>query len=276
MFPRHVVRLACYVAIANGLAATLTLFLPDVLNGPAFTNGNARGTSLVMLVIATPLLVAAATFARRDSPRAALVALGALAYFAYNDVLLLFATPFNRLFLVYTTAFALTIFTSIEAVRTLDHRAVAGRLLPLPVRGLATYVWLIVGFNTLGWLGGVIPAITGPQPAAFLADLGVATNPIYVQDLSFWLPGAAIAGWLLWHRRPAGVVLVGAWLVWGLVESIGVATDQWFGMQADPAVDATAPIALFLVLAIVGLVPLWIYFRTGLRHLGAPVPSASS
>ena len=274
MLQRHVVRLAYNVAIANALAATLTLFLPDVLNGPAFTNGNARGTSLVMLAIATPLLVGAATVARRDAPRAALVALGALAYFAYNDVLLLFATPFNRLFLVYTTAFALTIFTSLEAVRTLDHRMVADRLLPLPVRGLAAYVWLIVGFNTLGWLGGIIPAITGPQPAAFLADIGVATNPIYVQDLSFWLPGAAIAGWLLWHRRPAGIVLVGVWLVWGLVESIGVATDQWFGMQADPTVDATAPVVLFVVLAIVGLVPLFFYFARPGPRTGRSVPAA--
>ena len=40
-----------------------------------------------------------------------------------------------------------------------------------------------------------------------------------------------------------------------------VATDQWFGMQADPTVDATAVIALFLVLAVVGLVPLFAYFR---------------
>jgi hypothetical protein len=260
VFSRHVVRLAYLVALANGLAAALTAFVPDILIGPAFTNGNARGTSLVMLIIATPLLAGAATLARRDAPRAVLVMLGALAYFAYNDVMLLFATPFNRLFLVYTTAFALTIFTAIEALRTLDVGAIAARLPRLPARGIAVYAGLIVGFNTLGWLGGIVPAITGDQPAAFLKDLGVATNPIYVEDLSFWLPGAAIAAGLLWQRRPAGIVLIGAWLVYGLIESIGVATDQWFGMQADPTVDATAAIALFVVLGVVGLVPLFFYF----------------
>ncbi len=261
MIPGNVTRLAYFVAVANGIAALLTAFLPDVLNGPPFTNGNARGTALVMLLVATPLLVASATIARGSSSRAALLLLGALAYFAYNDVLLLFATPFNRLFLLYTTSFALTIFTSIEALRSMDVQRVAEGLPSIPARPIAVYAWLIVGLNALGWLGGIVPAITGPQPPAFLDDLGVATNPIYVQDLSFWLPGAAIAAWLLWNRRPAGVVLVGAWLVWGLVESISVATDQWFGMQADSSVDATAAIGLFVVLAVVGLVPLFAYFR---------------
>lgn len=262
MIARHVARLAYLVALANGIAAALTFFVPDILLGPAFTNGNARGTSLVMLVIATPLLgIATHRASATPSSRAALVLLGALAYFAYNDVLLLFATPFNRLFLAYTTAFALTIFTSIEALRTLDLGRVTDGIGSLPTRPIAVYAWLIVGFNTLGWLGGIVPAITGDQPAAFLKDLGVATNPIYVQDLSFWLPGAAIAAWLLWRGRPAGVVLIGAWLVYGLIESIGVATDQWFGMQADPATDATGAIALFVGLAIIGLVPLWAYVR---------------
>lgn len=271
MIPRHVARLAYLVALANGIAAALTFFVPDILLGPAFTNGNARGTSLVMLVIATPLLgIATHRASATASSRAVLVLLGALAYFAYNDVMLLFATPFNRLFLAYTTAFAFTIFTSIEALRTLDVQRVADVLGSVPMRPIAIYAFVIVGFNTLGWLGGIVPAISGDQPAAFLKDLGVATNPIYVEDLSFWLPGAAIAAWLLWRGRATGVVLIGAWLVYGLIESIGVATDQWFGMQADPATDATAAIALFVALALVGLLPLWAYFRPRTARVARP------
>jgi hypothetical protein len=275
VIPPSVARLAYLVAIGNGAAAALTLLVPDVLNGPAFPNGNARGTAFVMLLLATPLLAASIRVARGSGPRAVLLILGALAYFAYNDVMLLFATPFNRLFLVYTTAFAVTIFASIAALRGLDYRRVAAALPPIPARAIATYVWLIVGFNTLAWLGGIVPAITGPQPAPFLADLGVATNPIYVQDLSFWLPGAAIAAWLLWNRRPTGIVLVGAWLVWGVIESIGVATDQWFGMQADGSVDATPAIVLFAILAVVGLVPAFAYFRGSVARRGATLGVAA-
>jgi hypothetical protein len=261
VIPRHVTRLAYLVALANGAAAALTLLIPDVLTGPALSNGNARGTTLVMLVIAIPLLVVAATLAQRDAPRAALVLLGALAYLAYNDVLLLFLTPFNRLFLLYTSAFAATIFTSIETVRTLDFPRVAAAFVAIPSRAIAGYAWVVVVLNTLGWLATIVPAMTAERPGSFLDGVGVATNAVFAEDLSFWLPGAAIAAALLWRRRPAGFVLIGAWLVYGLIESISVATDQWFGMQADPSVDATPAIVLFVVLAVIGLVPLSFYFR---------------
>jgi len=274
VLPRHVTRLAAVAALANGLAATLTLLVPGVLSGPAVTNGNARGTALVMLLIATPLLLAAATIARRPAPRATIVVLGALGYFLYNDVMLLFATPFNRLFLVYTTATAVTIFTSIEALRTVDLWRLAEAFRSAPARPIAVYAGAVVAMNTVGWLGMIVPALVADRPGSFLAGMGIATNPVFVQDLSFWLPGAAIAAWLLWRRRPAGVVLIGAWLVYGLVESIGVATDQWFGMQADPTVDATPAILLFSALAVIGLVPLFFFFRrpgrVAARGLEAP------
>ena len=267
MIRAHVTRLAYLAAFVNGLAAALTFFVPDILTGPAGANGNARGTALVMLLIASPLLAGAATVARREAPRAALVVLGALAYLAYNDVLLLFATPFNRLFLVYTTAFASTIFATIETVRTLDFGRASASFATIPARPIAVYAWLVVGLNTLGWLGTIGPAIVAERPGSFLDSLGVATNPVFAQDLSFWLPGAAIAAWLLWRGRPVGIVLIGAWLVYGLIESIGVATDQWFGMQADPSLDATGAILLFVGLALVGLVPLFFYFRAARQRV---------
>jgi hypothetical protein len=271
VFPRHVIRLAYLVAVAHGLAAALTAFVPDVLTGPAFTNGNARGTSIVMLFIATPLLVAATTVARREAPRAALLVLGALFYYLYNDVLLLFATPFNRLFLLYTTAFGLAIFTTIELLRTLDTERLAERLPRVPARPIAVYAWVIVVLNVLGWLGTIVPAMTAADPTSFLRSMGVATNPVFVEDLSFQLPGAALAAWLLWRHRPTGIVVIGGWLVYGVVESIGVATDQWFGMQADPTVDATGAIVLFVALVVIGLVPLFFYLARPGYRIGQPV-----
>jgi hypothetical protein len=100
-------------------------------------------------------------------------------------------------------------------------------------------------------------------PTSFLPSLGVATNPVIAEDFAFWLPGSALVAWLLWRGRAIGVVLFGAWLIWGLVESIGVAVDQTMGYLADPiaAAGALGGVAIFVVLAVVGLVPLWIYLR---------------
>jgi hypothetical protein len=58
-------------------------------------------------------------------------------------------------------------------------------------------------------------------------------------------------------------VLVGAWLVYGLIESVGVAVDQLFGYAADPTTRHATPAgaAVFGILAFVSLIPLYLYFR---------------
>jgi len=263
MFPRHVVRLATLAVAVTTIATALTAFLPDILTGPVMTNANARGTALVMLVGGVPLLLLGLWASGRGSWRGTLVALGALAYLLYNDVLLVFATPFNRLFLIYEAAFALTLFTAILALVRLDAGAIAERIGRLPFRGLAVYGWVVIVLNVLAWLRSVGPATLAEDPTSFLQGTGVATNPVIAEDFAFWLPGAAVVAWLLWHRRPTGIVLFGAWLVYGLIESIGVAVDQTMGYLADPVAAAAAPagVAIFLALAAVGLVPLFVYLR---------------
>ena len=261
--PRHLGGLIAAVVIANGAAAGGTFFIPDVLLGPAVMNGSARGTALIMLAVGIPVLTIATWLASRGSWRALVVALGTLGYFAYNDFLLLFATPFNSLFLFYVAAMSLTVFTLGAALLTIDPRTVADRCPHVPAHGIAVYAWVIVGLNALLWLGKVIPPMLGPDPTEFVAGSGIATNPVIVQDLVFWLPGAALMGALLWERRPLGILLGGAWLVYGLLESIGVATDQWFGTMADPSssIASMAAVVLFVALGLIGLVPLFFFFR---------------
>jgi hypothetical protein len=74
---------------------------------------------------------------------------------------------------------------------------------------------------------------------------------------------AAIAAAWLWLRKPWGYVLVGAWLVYGLTESVGVAVDQLFGYAADPTTPHATPAgaALFGALAFVSMIPVFFYFR---------------
>lgn len=48
-----------------------------------------------------------------------------------------------------------------------------------------------------------------------------------------------------------------------VIESVGVAVDQWMGSAADPAstVASAAMTPVFAVLALVGLIPVYFYFR---------------
>jgi hypothetical protein len=229
-------------------------------------NGSARGTAIVMLAVSLPALVVAAALARRGSLRARIVWLGIAGHVVYNSVLLLFATPFNRLFLLYTTMLGLALATLVAVAATTDARAIGARVDPrTPARGPATYLAVVVVLNALAWLRDVVPAtVNGDQE--LLDGTGLTTNPIYAQDFAVWLPLAALAAWWLWHRRPWGYVAGGAMLVLWVVEAVTVATDQWLGGRADPSstVASTSMTLPFAVLALVGLVPAVLLLR-GIR-----------
>jgi hypothetical protein len=273
-------RLLFFAAIADAAAAALTVFVPDVLLGPAVMNGSARGTALIMLVLGVPLLLASLWLERRSSRWTHVVRLGALAYLSYNSFLLLFATPFNSLFLLYVVAMSSTAFALGWSLLKTDASAIAERLPRLPARILGGYILAIVVLNTLAWLRTAVPATLADDPTSFLDGTGIATNPIFVQDLVFWLPSAAIIGWLAWTRRPWSALLAGSYLVYGLVEAIGVAVDQWMGSMADPSsqVATIGGAYLFAVLAVLGVGALIVYgrARTAPETAVDPVPAASS
>jgi hypothetical protein len=254
-------RLSAALAAVSALAALLTYFIPGVLSGPAAMNGSARGTALVVFGVAVPLLVGSMWAASRGSVRAVVAWLGAIAYLLYNAVMFLFATPFNQLFLLYVAMLCLVIWAVIAVLRQLDLDLVRGSA--MPARGLAAYIWVVVTLNAVAWLAGIVPALFAPAPAGFLDGTGLATNPVYVQDLAFWLPLAAVAGWWLWQRRPWGFLIAGSVLTMWVLESISIAVDQWYGHTADPSspVAAAGMAAVFAAVAAIGCVPVYFFYR---------------
>jgi hypothetical protein len=266
LLPAAAFRLSGALAIVALTASATSFFIPDVLGGPPVAQGNLRGTALVIMVLAIPALVAAIFFTRRDSARALVVWLGALAYIAYQSALFLFATPFNSLFLIYVGMLSLAFWSIAVIVQKVDLTAFRARFDgKLPARSIASYVAVLAVLNAAAWLRTIIPAVLSTQPAAFLEGSGVTTNPVFVQDLAIWLPLLVCGAWWLWNRQPLGELVVGAMLVLLLLEAIGVATDQWFGASADPSTPfaSMAVVPMFLLLALIGAVPLFYY----LKHL---------
>ncbi|WP_247828741.1 hypothetical protein [Arthrobacter antioxidans] len=274
MRPGAAYGLSAALGMVTLLAASASFFLPDVLGGPAVTRGSLRGTALVLMVLAVPLLFASMSFAGRNSARALVVWLGAVAYIIYQAVLFLFGTPFNSLFLAYVAMLSLALWSAAALLRQIDLAEFSARFDDrLPARGIAAYAVVIAALNALVWLRTILPAMLSDDPPAFLAGSGMTTNPVFVQDLAVWLPLLAVASWWLWTSRPLGRLVVGALLVLLVVEGIGVATDQWFGAVADQGTPfaSLAAVPLFAALAAIGMVPLLVF----LRHLGAGRVEAS-
>lgn len=250
--------LSAALAVAAAIAAALTVFGNAVLRGPAVMNGSARGTALVMLAVGVPGLVVAMRATRRGSSRAVLVWLGSASYLLYNAVMLLFATPFNRLFLLYVATFALGLWAIVAVLHSLDVAGFGRLFTPgLPTRAIAVYAWVVVALNAIAWLKIIVPALLTPGPPSFLDGTGLTTFPLYVQDLAVWLPVMGLGAYWLWRAMAWGYLVVGSVLVMWTVEGVGVAVDQAFGHAADPAsgVASAAAIPMFAVFALVTSVP---------------------
>jgi MYXO-CTERM domain-containing protein len=253
------------LAVTAAVAGLLMFLVPGILHGTAVMNGSARGTALAVLLFGVPVLAVSMALAWAGSARAVLCWLGAAAFLLYNSVLFLFATPFNRLFLLDVAMLALAAW-SVGALLWQTNVAGLGRRFSdrAPVRGVALYVWVIVVLNVLIWLSRIMPALASGGQAAFLRGTGLPTNPIYVQDLALWLPLIAVAAAWLWRRRAWGFLVTGGALVMWVLESAGIAVDQWYGHAADPAstVASAALSPAFAALAVIGLVPTYYLFRS--------------
>lgn len=257
---RRTQRLCAALAALVLVAAVPTFFVDGILNGTPVMNGSARGTALTMFALALPVLGIGLVTSNSGSVRGRAALIGALGYLTYNATLLVYATPFNQLFLAYVALLALSLWSLVSAL--MDPQPQLAPVGRLPARGIAAFILSVVALNAFAWLRLVTPDLD-EDPPDFLDGTGLTTNPIYVQDLAVWLPAMAIVAVLLWQRRPSGVFLAGAGLVFWVIEAIGVAVDQWFGHRADPTSDVAtlAGAVLFLVLGAATLVPLILWLR---------------
>jgi hypothetical protein len=252
------------LAVVATVAGLATFFVPSLLRGPAVMNGSARGTALVIFAVAVPALAIAMVATSRGSLRALILWLGAAAYLLYNSLVLLVLTPANQLFLLYVAMLSLSIWSIAALIRHIDVDALRERFSTrLPVRGIAIYTIVIVVLNALIWLRGIVPTIFATGSPAFLNGTGVATNIVYIQDLAFWLPLMAVAAIWLYRRQPWGYLIIGSVLTMWVIESVSIAVDQWFGHNAAPAssIASVAFTPIFAVLAVVGIIPLYFYYR---------------
>src|SRR6478752_8965624 len=167
--PAESLWLSGVLLLVTAVAAGLTAF-GDFLSGPPSMMGSARGTAIVLLMVTGPVLAVAMATGARGSARGVLVWLGALAAIVYNAQMLLYGTPFNGLFLLYVAMLGLSVWSIAWLVlRGNVTGAVASRVDDwMPVRPIATYLWLVAGLNAVIWLRAIVPTVFSAQPTTVL------------------------------------------------------------------------------------------------------------
>ena len=266
------IRLSIALGVVNAIAGLVSLLFPEIFRDDPAYAGNARGTFVVILGVALPALAVAMRAAARGSLRAGFVWVACVGYLLYNAVLSSFSLRFNPLFLVYVASLSLGVASLVAVLRCVDASLLARRLSPrVPARAIAAYlVGIAVAFALL-WLADVVPAILSGGVPDSLRGTTLTTNVVEVIDLAFTLPLTLAAGLWLWRGRAMGVLLAGTMLVFLTLEAISVATDQYVGHLADPS-QPTGAIGLFVVLAVIGLIPA-VWFVRGIIEPSS-IPSA--
>ena len=260
--------LSLLVIPVAGIAAAVPIAVPDWVHGPAVMVGSMRGTALVVLIGALPILATSLLATRRHSLAGVVGWIAAIAFIAYQGWMFLFAVPFNGLFLVDVAMFGLAFWALVSLAIGLPFEAYASSFdRSLPARPLAA--WMVascVAFYGL-WLKNVVPASFDSASPAFLAGTGLTTATNYVLDMALFLPFTILVAVALWRRTAWGLVMGGAMLLMLVLESIAIAVDQWAGSMADPAspVASAAISPLFLVVAAIGLVGLALWYRGTIR-----------
>jgi hypothetical protein len=263
--------LSLLLLIAAGCATIASLARPDLIHGPAVSVGSLRGTALVVLVVAMPLLALSMAAVRRGSTLALLGWLGSVGYIGYQSVLFLFGSPFNGLFPAYLGMLSFAGWTLVTMAPVLPVAEIAGRFGPrTPVRAVAGYLTVMTLLFYALWLRAIVPALFASESPAFLEGTGMITGPGQIMDLAFLLPLCLLTSAWVWQRRAAGIVLAGIVQVGLVIETISIGVDQWFGALADPSspVVSAAMAPAFGVVTLVALLVLGAFLRGTRRDTG--------
>jgi hypothetical protein len=227
---RSCYRASALIGLLLAVAAAVGLLVPGLYkSNTAFAAAAFRGTDLVSLAVALPVLVGSLWLTSRGSRRALLVWLGALAYVAYT-YLYTFAIAWNRLFLVYVALLSLSVFTLVRALVALDAEELADRFGDrTPVRGVSTFLWVVGGMLGLMELAQVVPALLAGRVPDVVLETGHPTGVIYVLDLGLVVPLMLLAGRWLRQRRPFGYVAAAILLVKGVTVGLALLSSDLFG-----------------------------------------------
>jgi hypothetical protein len=228
----------------------------------------AVAQDLVNLLLTAPATLLLAWLAWRGSLRARLVWTGVVTFTVYSYVIYTMSIHVGPLFLAWVAVLGLSLWSLVGGLRSLPPALVAGALAAAPRRVVGWYLIAVGAVFTLLWLADLVPAVVdGRVPQAAL-DLALPSNPVHVLDLAVFLPAVIAIGRLVLLRRPAGLTLAPAAVVFLVMTGLPIQVTPFVtaARGGDPAWQVVGPVGLLTVVGIFVLVLL-------LRPLGRSRPT---
>jgi hypothetical protein len=213
-------------------------------------------TDLFTIVVGLPLLLGSMWLARRGRLLGLLCWPGVLLYVLYIYISYAIGVPFGVLFPAYVLLVALSAYTLIGLVASIDGAAVCQRLAGrVPERVAGGILASLAILFTLMNLSEIVAALTSPAPDYALKF------PVWIADSAVVAPGWLIGGLLLWQRKALGYVAGAGLLLLGSMLFVGVILLMVFpALYTASPVDVTG-IVFILVVGLICFVPLALFGR---------------
>ena len=262
------------LAYASSLIIALLMAITSVaglLSGPSLYPTEEMllfnlPTDLFTLVIGLPILLGSMWMARRSQLLGLLCWPGILLYVLYIYVAYAISVPFNILFLAYVALVALSAYTTIGLVASINAEAVRQRLAGfVPERLAGGILFGLAILVSLMNLAQIITALTSPAPDYRLA------YPVWIADFAVVAPACLIGGLLLWQRKAPGYVAGAGLLLVGSMLFVGIIFVMAFpALYTASPVDVTG-ILFVLVMGLICFVPFALFAR-GIVKSGHSAP----
>jgi hypothetical protein len=229
-------------------AATLYgLLSTDAYRTPADIAAQGRGQDLLTLVT-VPILLWSARRARAGSLGAHLLWLGLMLYYVYSYLMYALATPYNDVFLGYLAVLGLSGFALLNGLFRIDVQAARPAFGRLPGRALGGYLLAVGGGFAVLELTPIVAALPHGIPAGGFAP-GMP-NPVYVLDLTLFLPLCITTAVLLWRGHPASPVLAAVVLVKKATLGLAILSMIAFEVTSGQPVNSAMAVVFAMITVI--------------------------
>jgi len=218
----------------------------------------AIAQDLVNAALTAPATLVLAWLAWRGSVRAGLLWTGVLTFTLYNYVIYTMSIHVGPLFLAWVAVLGLTFFSLVGGLRALRPTVVAARLAGAPRRVIGWYLVVIAGVFTMLWLSDIVPAMVEGRVPQGAVDLGLPSNPVHVLDLAIFLPAVIAIGRLVLLRRPTGLTLAPAAVVFLVMTGLPILVTPLVtaARGGEPAWQVMGPVGVITAVGMAVLVAL--------------------
>lgn len=251
---RTAYKLTILILVLALVASCGGLFIKGLYKDNIFVSSAWRGSDLVTLVAAIPLLAVSLIFSMRGSQRAQLVWLGMLDYMLYNFAFYLFGASFNAFFLIYVAIFALSIFALVFGLISLDVEAIGWKFRSgVPAKWISGYLlFLALGLSSV-YAVQIFRFLSKEIMPSIIIMTGHPTSIVFALDLSLLVPPLVLSAVWLWKRRDWGFILAGMLLSKGAVYPLALAMGSYLAKDAGIP-GLSSQIAFWVALSVSSLI----------------------